>query len=149
GRNPSFAVISMIDSNSNSVYHGGMVHLKRPFRRGFNFEAAYTFGKAIDDCDTLGSSTSGNPTYADAANRRLERGIAGYDVPQKLSLLGIWEIPFLRGQKNMASRVIGGWNLSGVAIFQSGLPMDITNGAAYPRGDYNADGNTGDRPNAP
>jgi hypothetical protein len=32
---------------------------------------------------------------------------------------------------------------------QSGQPVNITNSAAYPRGDYNADGTTGDRPNNP
>jgi hypothetical protein len=34
-------------------------------------------------------------------------------------------------------------------IMQSGQPVTITNGAAYPRGDFNADGTTGDRPNNP
>jgi len=32
---------------------------------------------------------------------------------------------------------------------QSGQPVTVMNGAAYPRGDYNADGTTGDRPNNP
>jgi len=27
-------------------------------------------------------------------------------------------------------------------IMQSGQPVSVTNGAAYPRGDYNADGTT-------
>ena len=31
----------------------------------------------------------------------------------------------------------------------NGTPFNITNGATYPNGDYNADNNAGDRPNAP
>jgi hypothetical protein len=110
---------------------------------------AYTVGRAIDDSDSLGSSTSGNSTYVDVNNRRLERGPAGYDVPQKLSFLGIWELPFLKGRNGIAARMLGGWQLSTVGILQKGTPLDITTSASWPRGDYNADGNTGDRPNAP
>jgi hypothetical protein len=45
--------------------------------------------------------------------------------------------------------LLGGWQLAGSAILQSGNPINVTNGAAFPRGDFNADGNGGDRPNAP
>jgi hypothetical protein len=45
--------------------------------------------------------------------------------------------------------VLKGWQLAGSAILQSGAPINVTNGAAFPNGDYNADGNGGDRPNAP
>ena len=37
----------MVGSNSNSIYNGATVHLKRSFRQGFNLEAAYTAGRAI------------------------------------------------------------------------------------------------------
>jgi hypothetical protein len=36
--------------------------------------------------------------------------------------------------------VLGGWQFAGSAIFQTGSPINVTNGAAFPRGDYNADG---------
>ena len=45
--------------------------------------------------------------------------------------------------------MFGGWQLAGSAILQGGNPINITNGATFPRGDFNADGNGGDRPNAP
>jgi hypothetical protein len=34
-------------------------------------------------------------------------------------------------------------------VMQSGQALTVTHGAAYSRGDFNADGQTGDRPNAP
>src|SRR5262249_33123723 len=34
-------------------------------------------------------------------------------------------------------------------ILDNGMPFTVTNGATYPNGDYNADNNGGDRPNAP
>jgi hypothetical protein len=44
---------------------------------------------------------------------------------------------------------LGGWQVSGYGIFDNGMPFSVSSSGAYPNGDYNADGNTGDRPNAP
>ena len=49
----------------------------------------------------------------------------------------------------MTRAIVGGWQFAGSAILQSGSPLNVTNSAAFPRGDFNADGNGGDRPNAP
>jgi len=34
-------------------------------------------------------------------------------------------VPFLRDQKALAGKVLGGWEVSGVAQFQSGIPLNI------------------------
>jgi hypothetical protein len=84
----------------------------------------------------------------DANNHRLDRSVTSFDVPQQLSIVGVWQLPLLRG-KALVSRMFGGWQLSGTTILQKGLPLNITNSAAWPRGDFNGDNNTLDRPNAP
>lgn len=145
GLNPSFSQVQMIESTSNSIHHGGTVVLRRAMSRGFTFQGAYTFGKTMTDASDLVNLTN----YQDASNRRMDRSVADFDVPQKLALMGLWEIPFLRGGQDLASRVLGGWMLSGFCILQKGSPITAMNNAPWPRGDFNADGNTGDRPNAP
>lgn len=145
GFNPSFSSISMIESSSNSIHHGGTVQLRRAFSHRFTLQGAYTFGKTIDDADDLVSTTN----YLDIANRRLNRAVAGFDVPQKLTVIGLWDLPFLQGQTRVLRGLLAGWQISGFAILQKGTPLTVSNGAAWPRGDFNADNNTGDRPNAP
>ena len=49
----------------------------------------------------------------------------------------------------MLSKVVGGWQLSGYGVFEKGRPLNVTNTAAYPNGDFNGDGVRADRPNAP
>jgi hypothetical protein len=139
----------MVQSTGNSIYNGMTAHLKHVFGHGFNFDAAYTFGKAIDDADVVGSSTSGNPTYVDVNNRALERGPTGYDVRQKLAFSGVWQLPFFKGQSGIAARALGHWEFTGIGILQSGTPIDVTSSASFPKGDWNADGQNGDRPDAP
>jgi hypothetical protein len=60
----------------------------------------------------------------------------------------VWELPFLRKAQGPLGQAFGGWQLSGMGLFQSGFPLTVMN-SAYPAGDYNADGTAGDRPNAP
>jgi hypothetical protein len=149
GLNQSFADIQMVQSTGNSIYNGMTAHLKHASGHGFVFDTAYTFGKAIDNADVVGSSTSGNPTYADVNNRALERGPTGYDVRQKLAFSGVWDLPFFKGRRGIVARALGHWEFSGIGILQTGTPIDVTSSAAFPKGDWNADGQNGDRPNAP
>ncbi len=142
GLNPYFSNINIAESVSNSFYSGASVLVKHAFQRGFMLQSSYTFGKALDEGDSLGG------TWEDAQNRRLEHGRAGYDATHKLVFAGVWNLPFFKGT-NTLSRIAGGWELSGSSILQSGLPMTVTATGAYPRGDFNADNNATDRPDAP
>ena len=124
---------------------GGTAQVRHAFRKGFTFQGAYTFGRAIDYSDTVMSNTA----YLDIANRRLDRAQAGFNVPQKGTIVGVWEMPFLRGRKGALASTLGGWQLSGDTILQKGTPLTVTSSSPYPTGDWNADNTTGDRPNAP
>ncbi len=145
GFNPSFAGITMVRSNSRANYHGGTATLRRNFKQGYMFQGSYTFGKAMNDADQAVGATN----FQDAANIAGDYAIAGYDVPHKLALAGVWEMPFFRTSGGLTQTLLGGWQLAGSAILQAGNPINITNGAAFPNGDFNADGSGGDRPNAP
>jgi hypothetical protein len=145
GFNPSFGQINMVTSTSTSDYHGGTVTLRRNFQQGLLLQGAYTFGRAIDDADLAVGTTA----FQDAADLRAERARASYDVAHKLAIVGVWQLPFFKTSTGLTQRALAGWQLAGSAILQTGTPINITNGAAYPAGDYNADGNGGDRPDAP
>jgi hypothetical protein len=145
GFNPSFAGITMVRSNSRANYQGGTATLRRNFRNGYMFQGSYTFGKAMNDADIAVGATA----FQDAANIGADYAIAGYDVPHKVALAGVWEIPFLKDAAGLKKTFLGGWQLAGSAIFQAGNPINVTNGATFPTGDYNADGSGGDRPNTP
>jgi hypothetical protein len=145
GFNPSFSSINLVTSTSTSDYHGMTLQLKRNFQQGFLLQGAYTFGRAMDDADFAVGTTA----FQDAGDISADRAVAGYDATHKLTLVGLWELPFFKNGSRVTRAVAGGWQFAGSAILQSGSPLNVTNGAAFPRGDFNADGNGGDRPNAP
>jgi hypothetical protein len=138
GLNPYFGSITIAQTGANSIFNGGTVSLRRAFNRGLNMQVSYTFGRAISDTNTP----------MDATNRHLERGLASFDSAQKLVIAGVWAMPFFKG-KTWSYRVLGGWELAGSTILQSGSPLTVGCSGSYPKCDWNADGAGGDRPNAP
>jgi hypothetical protein len=42
------------------------------------------------------------------------------------SLNYVWEMPFFKGQRGAIPAILGGWQISGITTFQSGLPVNVT-----------------------
>lgn len=145
GYNPSFSQINLAQTNSTSSFHGATLMIQKQFSRGISFNANYTYGKALTDAEEEQNVTN----FYDVDNRRLDRSFASFDVPQRVAFTGVWELPFLRSCSSWYCKVAGGWQLSGYGIFEQGRPMNVYTDAAYPNGDFNADGTRWDRPHAP
>jgi hypothetical protein len=135
-------------SNATADYHSLQVRVNRRFSGGFTMDGHYTWSKNIDSTDTgiedgQGFNAGGNARnyalYDPAANRRL--GLS--DVPHRIVATFFYELPFGKGKAlavpNDAIRsVIGGWQISGTALWQSGFPIGVSgasSGAALARPD--------------
>jgi len=94
---PQFNNVTWINpSIGNSTYHGGFIRAEKRMRGGFSFLAHYTFSKFLDDVEAANEfGTTGS--YMDAYNRRLDKGLSGSDVPQRLIVTALCELP--RGWK--------------------------------------------------
>jgi hypothetical protein len=144
--NPYFSTMNYSDNNGNSVFNGGTLALRKTFDRGFSFQSAYTFGKALDYTNNRGAgSGSVWANVFDAWNYKAQRGPSEMDVPQKLSFNFVWQLPKPSTTSRIVNGFLGGWEMSSLAMFQKGLPYGVfTDGT-----DYNADGFYYDRPNTP
>jgi hypothetical protein len=76
---------------------------------------AYTFAKTISDADILAGLGPGGQTHY---NRRLEKAIATTDVPHVFALSYSYELPI-----RVWRRVLGGWVLTGIHQYSSGVPV--------------------------
>jgi hypothetical protein len=145
GYNQNFTTMPLAETTSNSIYEGFTFQVRRPFGKGFTLQSSFTDAKVLADNDAFGGITA----YVDVNNRKLNRGLASYDVPRRLTIAGTWAMPFFSDQKKVSGRLLGGWQLAGTTILEDGAPVTVTDGAAYPNGDWNADGTNNDRPDAP
>ena len=133
-------LIYRLESSGNSIYNSLQATLKKDLTHGFQFLAAYTFSKSIDDAaDSLGTPLGGSfgrpilgqVVYNDQNNVRAQRGVSDFDRTHRLVISGTWNLP---GPEHATSTTIlklgNGWSISGIATLQSGLPFSIPDSAA-------------------
>jgi outer membrane receptor protein involved in Fe transport len=129
---PGFAAITTNETTGNSVYHSLQVSGTRRFARGLSLQTSYTFARSIDNVVTPLSS------YADS---RMERALSNFDRTHVLVVSYVYELPFFAGSNGIGKKVLGGWQVSGISRFESGVPFSIT----VP-GDRAGTGSGGQRP---
>jgi outer membrane receptor protein involved in Fe transport len=137
-------------NGGNSIYHAGQVQLTRRFTDNFSVTGAYTFSKLISNMDEVfaatanGISNSSLPqTPAIFGGERADRAISFFDRTHRASFTYVYEVPFMHEQRGFVGRALGGWQLSGVTTFESGVPFNVSNGV-----DADGIGGSGnDRPN--
>jgi hypothetical protein len=122
--NPRVANTTTWWSSGHSNYNALQVEVNRRLARGFQVRGGYTLSKSLDDGTAWNSSVGANaPGFVMyPPNTRLDWGPSTYDVRHALAIHGLWELPVGRGH-GAASKLIGGWTLSGIATVQSGFPF--------------------------
>ena len=119
---PEFSSANVIVNSGYSWYHALQARVERRFAQGFTFLLGYTWSKAMEATQFLNSS--------DALPYR---SIGTFDRPQRLSMSGIWEIPFGKGRAHGANLpaalefIAGGWQVDGLVIRQAGPALGFGN----------------------
>jgi hypothetical protein len=115
-------------SISNANYHSLQAKVRTIIGHRLTFLGAYTWSKTIDTgCD--GFFGTEGCSVQNVYDLRLDRSVAGYDIPQLLSVSFVYELPFGRGQAFSISNpilnaVAGGWSAAGIFTTRSGQPFN-------------------------
>jgi hypothetical protein len=132
-------------TNGNSSYQGGTLTVRKAMSKGLTFQAAYTYSKTIDTSE----NEKGVTTFENENDQKLDRSLASFNVPQRVSISGAYGIPFLRTCGGWYCKAFGSWDLAGYGVFEKGNPLDVYTSAIYPAGEWQANGTAYARPNAP
>ena len=133
---PQYAGVQLAGQGSyDSIYHSFQLTVQRRFADAGSLLVAYTNAKLISDTDTLTAWVeTGVGGIQDNNNLRGERSLSSQDVPQRLVISYVLDLPFGKGKRYLSSaqgwteRLVGGWGVDGVTIFQRGFPLVFTNG---------------------
>ena len=115
---PHFDAVNTTTNEGESWYRGLQVQLDRRFANGYTFGVSYTWSRFEEAIEFL-----------NAGDAEPWRGISSEDVPHRFVLNGLLELPFGKGRRfardvhPALDVLIGGWQLSGVYQFQSGVPI--------------------------
>jgi hypothetical protein len=122
-----FALVESIESNGNSTYHALQLSLKKRFAAGYSILSSYTFSKFIDmAADDGHGSTSSLAT--DPFNWFFDRGLSDNNVRHRFTTSFVWELPAFRRAGELTRSLLGGWQLNGIVLLQSGSPFSVTAG---------------------
>jgi hypothetical protein len=118
--------------NRDSIYHSLQAKVEKRFRSGGSVLVAYTFAKLISDTDQLSTwldTIAGQQNYYNNAG---ERSVASNDVPQRLVMSGVVDLPFGTGKQFLSNanritqKFVSGWTGNAIVTLQSGYPLGLT-----------------------
>ncbi len=163
--NPNFGTIIYATADGNSIGNYGSASLRMNSWHGLTLSGIYTYGKTLDTISTADSLDAGSITTTTPVIRNgdlgAQRGRADFDIRQQFTANGVWTVPS-HYHSGFERHILGGWQLGGVWILQTGLPFTVYNSAPFKPvfnaagqvvgnqgGDYNADGYNYDVPGTP
>jgi hypothetical protein len=114
-----FAAIQQEQSNGSSVYSSLQVSWNRRFTAGSLVGVSYTFSKSLDN------SSNYRDIMPDTYYTNNLWGPSEYDTKHILSVNYLYDLPFFKSQSTLTGRLLGGWELSGSAQFQTGQPCGV------------------------
>ncbi len=151
--NPAFSTIELKTSDGNSWYNALVFEVRKRFTKGVDFQSSYTFGRTID-------TTQASTFFSDATNATVSampelpgsnynKGLADFHVKHNWVTNFTWELPFAKGLKGTAGKLLDGWNLIGIGQMRSGNPLTVFLSANRSRSQWNPSSGPGigtDRP---
>jgi hypothetical protein len=123
---PQFGPIESINLDASGSYHGLLEKLEKRFSRGLTFLQTYTFSKTMFSSFACCGADRHNNPYNWAA----EKGLAETDQRERFTSGWLWELPFYRTKSGFSGRVLGGWQINGTLVAETGLPFYATQALA-------------------
>jgi hypothetical protein len=119
---PQFTGVTTHATDGTTQYKSLQTKLERRFLRGYTLLVGYTWSKFTESVSKL-----------NATDRVYETRPSSSDVPHRISISGIWELPFgvgrrwASGSNGVTNAIVGGWSFQAIGQWQSGRPIDFGN----------------------
>src|SRR6266540_1578209 len=129
---PQFGAINELERNEGRVWYNSLqVLVNKRLSRGLSLNSTYTFSKTIEEAIQQPGQQDNTASYIDDVARIKNRSLAFSDRPHRLTLSGVWELPFGKGRKYLSGAnrfvdlFVGGWQAAGLYVFNSGRPWQF------------------------
>ena len=120
-----YGSIRQTDNVASSLYNALQLAWNRRFSGGLMFGVSYTLSKSMDD------GSDRRDIIPNTYNAHMLWGPSEYDSRHILVVNYLYDLPFFKGQHGVAGKLLGGWQISGVTQFQTGLPCGVMGSNDY------------------
>jgi hypothetical protein len=123
---PQFGNIDSWASDGSSRYNSAQMKIEKRFTRGYTLLVSYTGSKFTEKVSRL-----------NATDTEYEERLSTADVPHRLAISGILELPFGRDRRwgstvpGVVDAFIGGWSVQAIGHIQSGRPINLNNNSYF------------------
>jgi hypothetical protein len=126
---PNFGYITTFAGKNNANYNGLLTSLTKRetdvrYLGNVFFTLAYTWSHTLDN----GSGFNSRNTQIASYNDHALYGNSDFNVPQRLTFSGGWEMPLAKAWASGPKRLTAGWSLYPIVFAQSGIPLDALAG---------------------
>lgn len=125
----NFGYVTTFDGLNNANYNGLLASLTKRetdvrYLGQVFFTLAYTWSHNLDN----GSGFNSRNTQIASYNHHVLYGNSDFNIPQRLTFSGGWELPFARTWSHGPKRLTTGWSFYPIVFAQSGIPLDVRAG---------------------
>lgn len=133
--NPNAAFARVLSNDAFSNYHALEIEVRRRFSNGLQFQADYTWSKAMGNAvGAQGNNQSDLVSWRTLRNKQLDYIRSGEDQTQRFVANAVYELPFgkskafFSGSNGFVDRLIGGWTIGGITTWSTGVPFFVSSG---------------------
>jgi hypothetical protein len=114
-----FGSIRETDNVANSMYNALQIAWNRRFSNTLQFGVSYTLSKSMD------SGSNQRDVVPDTYDTSMLWGPSEFDARHIVAINYLYQFPIFRKQSGFAGKALGGWQISGITQFQTGLPCSV------------------------
>ena len=126
---PQYGALSAWSTVGNSNYNALTLSLRERLN-SLSFDLNYSYAHSLDDSSGLQSDTAFAvaPFIVNPIRQRDNYASSDFDVKHNVNASAVWQMPFGKGKaflsdaKGVAQAALGGWQLSGIFRWNTGLP---------------------------
>jgi hypothetical protein len=134
---PDFQYMTYNTNVGFANYNSATVSVKKRLSNGLQFQSSYIYARDLSNVDGAATTTADQfsgefgGTISDPQAPGLDYGNVAYTRRNRFLTTFLYELPFGKGKlllnsaNGLVDRVVGGWELSGVLLFQSGPFMSV------------------------
>jgi predicted heme/steroid binding protein len=120
-----FGSIRQTDNVASSRYNALQVAWNRRYSGGLMFGASYTLSKSMDD------GSNQRDVVPDTYDTSMLWAPSEFDARHILVFNYLYDLPFFKNHNTLPGKLLGGWQISGLTQFQTGLPCSVAGPADY------------------
>jgi len=118
---PGFGNIRLQENPLTGSYNSFQIGLRQQNKHGLSFELDYTYAHQIDDSQSSVDVDNNNPSF-NPWNLKYDKGSGSLDRRNVFNGNYEYKIPLFTHASGFEHSVLGGWEISGTVISESGLP---------------------------